>query len=95
VKCEKMKRGKILKCLNNSYDTYLLFPFHSRFTSFTEKKLFFLENMSDEQKWELFKQHIFFHYVSYFKIHPEVSKAEILKYYEKRESEERSKKQSD
>jgi hypothetical protein len=94
VKCEKKKWGKILKCLDDSYYTYLLFPFHSRFTSFTEKKNFFLENLSDEQKWQLYKQYIFFHYVSYYKIYPEVSKVEILKYYEKRESEEKSKNQS-
>ena len=81
----------ILKRLGDCYIAYQLFPFTERYNRFKEKKRYFLEGLSQDQINSEYHKFIFFHYASFNKVYPKVSKQEIIKYYERRKSEVPSK----
>ena len=73
----------ILRRLTNSFDEYTYFHFEARFESFKEKKIYFLDSLSDAEIQQKYHEFIFFHFVGYwdFKYQNRLSKEEILKYF--------------
>ena len=73
----------ILRRLANSYDAYTYFPFESRFDSFKDKKMYFLDSLSEVEIEQKYHEFIFFHFVGYwdFKYQNKLKKEEILKYF--------------
>jgi hypothetical protein len=76
-----------LRVLSNCYDAHQYFAFKERFESFKTKKSYFLTGMDDEEIRLIFLEFIFFRFAVKNKIYPQVSKGEILNYYDKRKSE--------
>ena len=70
----------ILKRLGDCYIAYQLFPFKERYNRFIEKKWYFLENLNQDQIDEEYHKFIFFHYASFHKVYPKISKQEIIRY---------------
>lgn len=77
----------ILKRLGDCYIAYQLFPFTERYNRFREKKWYFLEGLNQDQIDSEYHKFIFFHYASFHKVYPKLSKQEIIRYYEQRKSE--------
>jgi hypothetical protein len=73
--------------LANCYDAHQYFAFKERFEAFKTKKSYFLAGMNDEEIRLIFLEFIFFRFAVKNKIYPQVSKGEILNYYDKRKSE--------
>ena len=73
----------ILRRLANSYDAYTHFPFEDRFESFKDKKMYFLDSLSEAEIQQKYHEFIFFHFVGHwdFKYQNRLSKEEILKYF--------------
>jgi hypothetical protein len=82
-----------LRVLANCYDAHEYFSFNERFESFKSKKRYFLTGMDDEEIRIIFLEFIFFHFAVKNKIYPELSKGEILNYYDDRKSEIETKNQ--
>ena len=76
-----------LRVLANCFDAHQYFAFKSRFEAFKTKKSYFLSGMNDEEIRLIFLEFIFFRFAVKNKIYPQVSKGEILNYYDKRKSE--------
>ena len=77
----------ILRRLANSFDAHQYFAFKERFEAFKTKKSYFLSGMDDEEIRLIFLEFIFFHFAVKNKIYPELSKGEILNYYDDRKSQ--------
>jgi len=73
----------ILSRLANSYDAYTYFPFEDRFESFNDKKMYFLDSLSEVEIEQKYHEFIFFHFVGHwdFKYQNKLTKEEILKYF--------------
>ena len=76
-----------LRVLANCYDAHEYFPFNERFEAFKSKKSYFLSGMDDKEIRLIFLEFIFFHFAVKNKIYPELSKGEILNYYDDRKSQ--------
>jgi hypothetical protein len=70
----------ILSRLANSYDAYTYFPFEDRFESFKDKKMYFLDSLSEAEIQEKYHEFIFFHFSNHLD-HKKLTKDEILKYF--------------
>ena len=70
----------ILSRLANSYDAYTYFPFEDRIESFKDKKMYFLDSLSEEEIEQKYHEFIFFHFSNHLD-HKKLTKDEILKYY--------------
>jgi hypothetical protein len=78
---------KLLKQLNNCYDAYSYYPFNSRFSSFKEKKSYFLLELSDEQIQTTYHEFIFFHFCYWHLVFPKhASKEDIINYFYSRKN---------
>ena len=82
-----------LRVLANCYDAHQYFAFKSRFEAFKTKKSYFLIGMNDEEIRLIFLEFIFFRLAVKNKIYPNVSKDEILNYYDRRKSQIETKNQ--
>ena len=82
-----------LRVLANCYDVHRYFAFKSRFEAFKTKKSYFLIGMNDEEIRLIFLEFIFFRFAVKNKIYPQVSKGEILNYYDRRKSQIETKNQ--
>jgi hypothetical protein len=81
---------EISKQLNNCFEAYSFYPFESRYNSFKDKKKFFLEYYSEEEKYRIYHEFIFFHFCYYHLVYPNlIGKNEILKYFYTRKNEGR------
>ena len=81
---------EILKQLNNCFEAYSYYPFESRYNSFKDKKKFFLECYSEEEKYRIFHEFVFFHFCYYHLVYPKlIGKNEILIYFYSRKNEGR------
>ena len=76
-----------LRVLANCFDAHQYFAFKERFEAFKTKKCYFLSGMDDEEIRLIFLEFIFFHFAVKNKIYPELSKGEILNYYDDRKSQ--------
>ena len=54
--------NSISRRLANSFDAYTYFPFESRFESFKDKKMYFLDSLSEEEIHRHYHEYIFFHF---------------------------------
>ncbi len=79
--------------LANCYDAHQYFAFKSRFEAFKTKKSYFLAGMNDEEIRLIFLEFIFFRFAVKNKIYPQLSKGEILNYYDRRKSQIETKNQ--
>jgi len=70
----------ILRRLANSYDAYTYFPFEDRFESFKDKKMYFLDSLSEVEIEQKYHEFIFFHFSNHLD-HKKLTKEEILKYF--------------
>ena len=84
---KKILHKSKLRVLANCYDAHEYFPFNERFEAFKTKKSYFLSGMDDKEIRLIFLEFIFFHFALKNKIYPELSKGEILNYYDKRKSQ--------
>jgi len=70
----------ILRRLANSFDAYTYFPFEARFESFKDKKMYFLDSLSEAEIEQQYHEFIFFYFSNHLN-HKKLSKEEILKYF--------------
>ena len=82
-----------LRVLANCFDVHQYFAFKERFEAFKTKKSYFLSGMDDEEIRLIFLEFIFFHFAVKNKIYPELSRGEILNYYDDRKSQIETKNQ--
>ena len=82
-----------LRVLANCFDVHQYFAFKERFEAFKTKKSYFLSEMDDEEIRLIFLEFIFFHFAVKNKIYPELSRGEILNYYDDRKSQIETKNQ--
>lgn len=75
------------RVLANCFDVHQYFAFKERFEAFKTKKSYFLSEMDDEEIGLIFLEFIYFHFAVKNKIYPELSKGEILNYYDDRKSQ--------
>jgi hypothetical protein len=81
---------EILRQLNNCFDAYSFFPFESRYNSFKDKKRFFLEGYSEDEKYRIYHEFVFFHFCFWHIVYPKrIGKDDILKYFYERKNEGR------
>ena len=72
----------ILRQLANSFDAYTYFPFEARFESFKEKKIYFLDSLSDAEIHRHYHEYIFFHFCYWHLLNQKkLTKEEILNYF--------------
>jgi hypothetical protein len=72
----------ILRRLANSYDAYTYFPFEDRFESFKDKKMYFLDSLSEAEIEQKYHEFIFFHFYYWHLLNQKkLTKEEILKYF--------------
>ena len=76
-----------LRVLANCFDAHQYFALKERFEAFKSKKSYFLSGMDDKEIRLIFLEFIFFHFAVKNKIYPELSKGEILNYYDDRKSQ--------
>jgi len=70
----------ISRRLANSYEAYTYFPFEARFKSFKDKKMYFLDSLSEVEIEQKYHEFIFFHFSNHLD-HKKLTKEEILKYF--------------
>ena len=70
----------ILRRLSNSFDAYTYFPFEARFDSFKDKKMYFLDSLSEAEIEQQYHEFIFFHFCNHLD-HKKLTKEDILKYF--------------
>ena len=72
----------ILRRLAKSFDAYTYFPFEARFESYKDKKMYFLDSLSEAEIHRHYREYIFFHFCYWHLLNQKkLKKEEILKYF--------------
>ena len=75
------------RLLRNCFDAYLQFPFEQRFECFKSVKKYFLEDRTNKEVDRIYREFVFFHFVTYHGLYPQFTKEEILLYFHERKNE--------